>query len=334
MKFSGLLALVLAAVAVEANLHAERDTHGGHAQLARRLPKHASKQKRCKVRSSAAPAATPIADVASTPSSSWVDPAPSSSWVDPAPSSTWVAPTSSSVAPVIMAAATPVAGAVAGLISVVSNTCGASGATTDITATSGPNGAITWLNCGLDGSGWNPPYIQVSDLISADLGQSISTGNSPFNACSDYVDMFYQYAEQNGLPPILLASFAMQESSCNPGTVGGAGEQGLMQLTKDKCYAAPGGNCQDPNYNIMTGAKFIADTLQANGGDVLKTIGAYNGWSTDLTLWQATAAASTSCCRCQNNLDYLHQFLNGWMQGVDAYTNVPRLGQYFNLDQC
>lgn len=34
----------------------------------------------------------------------------------------------------------------------------------------------------------------------------------------------------------------------------------------------------------MTGAKFIADTLQANGGDVLKTIGAYNGWSSDLTL--------------------------------------------------
>lgn len=30
----------------------------------------------------------------------------------------------------------------------------------------------------------------------------------------------------------------------------------------------------------------------------------------------------------------LHQFLNGWMQGIDAYTNVPRLGQYFNLDTC
>lgn len=37
----------------------------------------------------------------------------------------------------------------------------------------------------------------------------------------------------------------MQESSCNPGTVGGAGEQGLMQITKDKCGGAPGGNCKD-----------------------------------------------------------------------------------------
>lgn len=38
----------------------------------------------------------------------------------------------------------------------------------------------------------------------------------------------------------------MQESSCNPETVGGAGEQGLMQITKDKCNGAPGGNCRDP----------------------------------------------------------------------------------------
>jgi len=48
------------------------------------------------------------------------------------------------------------------------------------------------------------------------------------------------------VPPILLASIAMQESTCNPGTVGGAGEQGLMQITPDKCGGAPGGDCQDP----------------------------------------------------------------------------------------
>jgi hypothetical protein len=47
------------------------------------------------------------------------------------------------------------------------------------------------------------------------------------------------------VPSILLASIALQESSCNPATVGGNGEQGLMQLTVDKCGDAPGGNCQD-----------------------------------------------------------------------------------------
>ena len=76
------------------------------------------------------------------------------------------------------------------------------------------------------------------------------------------------------MPATLLASFAMKASSCNPDTVGGAGEQGLMQSTKDKCGEAPNGNCKDPvslsvkfgslrhnnirlqNYNIQTGAKF------------------------------------------------------------------------------
>lgn len=47
------------------------------------------------------------------------------------------------------------------------------------------------------------------------------------------------------VPAILLASFAMQESSCIPSTVGGAGEQGLMQLTSDKCVGAPNGDCMD-----------------------------------------------------------------------------------------
>jgi hypothetical protein len=37
----------------------------------------------------------------------------------------------------------------------------------------------------------------------------------------------------------------MQESSCNPSAVGGAGEQGLMQITQEKCKGAPNGNCKD-----------------------------------------------------------------------------------------
>jgi Transglycosylase SLT domain len=47
------------------------------------------------------------------------------------------------------------------------------------------------------------------------------------------------------VPSILVASIAMQESTCNPSTVGGAGEQGIMQITEDKCGGAPGGDCKD-----------------------------------------------------------------------------------------
>ncbi|EGO25378.1 glycoside hydrolase family 23 protein [Serpula lacrymans var. lacrymans S7.9] len=126
----------------------------------------------------------------------------------------------------------------------------------------------------------------------------------------------------------------MQESGCDPSTVGGAGEQGLMQLTSDKCTNAPGGNCQDPDYNIHTGAQFFSDTLNSNNGDLLLSIGQYNGWFQGMTYADATADQYSGNCRAQNNLDYLHQFLNGWCQNINAYSNNPPLGEYFNLNVC
>ena len=48
------------------------------------------------------------------------------------------------------------------------------------------------------------------------------------------------------VPPILLAAIAMQESTCQPNEVGGAGEQGLMQITKDKCEGRSPEACRDP----------------------------------------------------------------------------------------
>ncbi|THH21333.1 hypothetical protein EW146_g181 [Bondarzewia mesenterica] len=322
MKFSsGFVALAIAVVVVEGNgLHEDGLHMARHARLARRGD---SASKRCKARAQ-----------------SYSSPSLSTSTQFAAPTSI-VAPTSSVAAPATTQAALKefkadkgsVIGSVAGLISVKS-TCGDIGATKDITPVSGPNGNIDWLNCGISDGGWNPPFVQLSDLIAADLSSSVKDANSPFKACNDFVGLFEKYGAEFNVPAIMLASFAMQESSCNPQTVGGAGEQGLMQLTKDKCGQAPGGNCKDPDYNIRTGAKYFTDTLNSNGGDVLTTIGQYNGWPPKMTFAEATAAASTSCCRCQNNLDYLHQFVNGWLQNVNAYTTQPRLGKFFNLDQC
>lgn len=217
-----------------------------------------------------------------------------------------------------------------GLIQVQDNSCGSSGATQQVTATTGPNGALDWMNCGIDGAGWKPPFVLVTDLITVDLDSAISQGG-PFTACSAFVWAFKQFGQQYGLPPILLASIALQESSCNPGTVGGNGEQGLMQLTQDKCGNAPGGNCQDVGYNVMTGAKYFSDQLAANGGDFFKTLGAYNGWEDGMTVDYATRMRYTAC-HAQNNLDYLHQTVNGWLQNKDAYS--LHLGKYFNLDGC
>jgi hypothetical protein len=219
-----------------------------------------------------------------------------------------------------------------GLIAVVSDQCGSANACHDISNNCGPNGNIEWLTCGVRGGGWNPPNVQVSDLKVVDLNDALKSGDSPFHACrGDLIGKFYQYAGEVGVPPILLASIAMQESSCNPATVGGAGEQGLMQLTKDKCGGAPGGDCKDPDFNIRTGAHFLKGLIDGNGGNVLKSVAQYNGWFPGMTVAKATAIAG-SCCRCQQNLDYLQQFFNGWIQNVNAYAR--NMGVFRNLDRC
>jgi len=222
-----------------------------------------------------------------------------------------------------------------GVVDVVwAGPCGPSGATAYITAFSGPNGNIDFLNCGLTSGGWTPPLYHTDSIVSVELAEVAYNPGSAFSACQDFVPIFEKYGQIYGIPAVMLAAFAMQESSCVPSTVGGAGEQGLMQITVDKCGGAPGGNCQDPDFNIGQGAQFFSQTLDSVNGDLLQAIGMYNGWYRGLTYEEATAAAQSGNCHEQNNLDYLHQFLNGWLQDVDAYEHDPPLGKYFNLNAC
>ena len=72
-------------------------------------------------------------------------------------------------------------------------------------------GSIDFFNCGIDGGGWNPPDIRLSDLKYVSLDEAINQPGSPFQACAEYVPIFDKYANQYGLPPIMMASFALQE---------------------------------------------------------------------------------------------------------------------------
>lgn len=124
--------------------------------------------------------------------------------------------------------------------------------------------------------------------------------NSIYKTCSQYVDLFEKYGQSTGLGSLMIASIAMQESSCNPNSSGdNGGAYGLMQITKDKCGGAPNGNCADPEYNIKTGAQYLADQLKQFDGSLLLAIGQYNGWTKGLTYNQAVAKRSCKCKICQ-----------------------------------
>ena len=70
--------------------------------------------------------------------------------------------------------------------------------TAKITPLTGPNGAESFLNCGVEGSGWTPPPVTVGDLIAMDLATALKAPNTPFKNCAPYVSLFEQYGGQFG----------------------------------------------------------------------------------------------------------------------------------------
>lgn len=203
--------------------------------------------------------------------------------------------------------------------------CGDPNAVPSPAATSGPNGDENWINCGVDGAGWVPPPITFDNLVYRDLSEVLNQGGSPFDACSQYLTMFQAASATTGIPEIFLASIALQESGCNPTVTGGAGEIGMMQITSEKC-PTDGSDCYDAETNITIGAQYFQTVLNDQcGGNVACTMGAYNGWTPGLTVQSANNYA---ICAQHNNLDYLQNVFNGYLQGVDPAS--LNMGIYHN----
>jgi len=214
-----------------------------HADAHRAIKRTVNKRgQQCRPRGQSKPSlsstSSQAADTSAPASSATPAPTPSSAaWTEP--SSAAPAPSTSSApaeAPAPPAAPSPSpaenndqgnAGSEAhwGVLAVTDTTCGWSNANSDQ-----PNGALDWLNCGIDGSGWTPPQVSIDQLIAAELDSS-----DVFAPCADYIDKFKQYGAEFNVYPIMLASFAMQESTCNPGATGGGGEAGLMQIAPPNC---------------------------------------------------------------------------------------------------
>ncbi|CAK9779720.1 unnamed protein product [Cutaneotrichosporon oleaginosum] len=183
-----------------------------------------------------------------------------------------------------------------------------------------PNGEQWWLDCGLDGAGWAPPHITLDQLKYIDLN-----GDGIFAPCTQYFDQFYRYGGEFGIPPIMLASIALQESTCRPWLVGGIGEQGLMQLLGPNCDGAPNGNCQDVDFNVRRGAEYLRKRIDEHNGSVLAGLGAYNGWRIGVTAGEVYNMKNEGRCWAQPNLDYMHQMLNGWLQGKEGW----KMGKWY-----
>lgn len=179
-----------------------------------------------------------------------------------------------------------------------------------------PNGEQWWLTCGVStddwSSAWNPPHMGLEDIVYQDFEHGDWAG------CEAFAWAFNDPNCNLGINPAILAAIARQESSCNPNIRGKNGEYGLMQVMPFNCIDES--VCMDVWHNIRNGANVFKTYLEQSGGNVLLALGKYNGWKERLTYYEATQPAREGRCWAQANLDYLHQMLNGFVVGRNAYT--------------
>lgn len=199
----------------------------------------------------------------------------------------------------------------------------------------GPNGSEEWLNTGLGDNGWEPPYLDINNLTHISLDEYYGGVGS---GCAQYDEFFKSSGDKYNIDPAILAFIAMQESSCNADA--GGPTPGLMQCHPGNCQNGQD-NCQYPiQDNVDCGAYYLRSALDRADGNAVRALGSYNGWfvAADNTGMNGGRGITEDYpCSSEGqgngypqNLDYLHEVLNGWFQGYDIYGADAHLGGYYD----
>jgi soluble lytic murein transglycosylase-like protein len=110
-------------------------------------------------------------------------------------------------------------------------------------------------------------------------------------------------AEREGVSADLLRSVMKQESGFRPCAVSSKGAMGLMQLMPATAEQFGIVDPFDPVSNLDGGARFLKQLLTKYGGDLPKTLGAYNAGP-------ATVDAAGAVPAIPETMDYVRQILS------------------------
>jgi soluble lytic murein transglycosylase-like protein len=83
-------------------------------------------------------------------------------------------------------------------------------------------------------------------------------------------------AAREGVDPALVRAVAQAESSLDPRAISPAGARGLMQLMDGTARDLGVSDSLDPVQNVAGGTKYLRALLDRFGGDVTRTLAAYN----------------------------------------------------------
>ncbi len=107
-------------------------------------------------------------------------------------------------------------------------------------------------------------------------GQPVAGGNGTKPADPAWEGHIRQAADRYKLPMALLRAVMAVESNFNPRAVSERGAIGLMQLMPQTAQEMYVGDVWDPAQNIDGGARYLRVLANQYGGDMVKTLAAYN----------------------------------------------------------
>lgn len=115
---------------------------------------------------------------------------------------------------------------------------------------------------------WPPmtPQVSVPKPVRVPAGGFAQQGNTqPSKLSAPYEQYIMNASKTHGVPPEVIRSVIMRESSFNPKDVSNANAQGLMQLIPSTARAMGVTNAFDPEQNIMGGTKYLAQMYKKFG---------------------------------------------------------------------
>lgn len=116
-----------------------------------------------------------------------------------------------------------------------------------------------------------------SALPELNPGVSVEMSNFvPIRAEDAYEDLIQEAASVYKLNPALIRAVMRTESAFNPAAVSPVGAMGLMQLMPALAKEMGVTNPFDPRDNIMGGAKYLKQLLDAHNGNIRLTLASYN----------------------------------------------------------
>jgi len=102
------------------------------------------------------------------------------------------------------------------------------------------------------------------------------TGFSPLTPEPPFERLIQEAAQLHGVDAALIRAVVQTESKFDPTIVSPNGAQGLMQLMPPLAKELGVIDPFDPRDNIMGGAKYLKQLLDANRGNVALTLASYN----------------------------------------------------------